>query len=61
MNLPGRPGGNWTWRVKTGDLSPELAARIHENNYLYSRLLGDEVDEAQQAIKITTKATEMQK
>lgn len=25
MNLPGRPTGNWTWRLNEGDLSPDLA------------------------------------
>lgn len=59
MNLPGRPGGNWTWRVYGDYLSPELAARIRETNFLYSRLLGDEVDEATKAIKITPKAKDM--
>jgi 4-alpha-glucanotransferase len=56
MNMPGRPGGNWTWRVNPDDLSPELTERIAENNYLYSRVLGDEVDEATRAIKISPKA-----
>lgn len=61
MNLPGRPGGNWTWRVQTDDLTPKLTARIRENNFLYSRLLGDEIDEASQAIKVSPKAKDMLK
>ena len=41
MNLPGRPGGNWTWRVRPEiALIEELISRIRETNYLYSRLLG---------------------
>ncbi len=27
MNLPGRPSGNWSWRLLPGQLTPELAAR----------------------------------
>jgi 4-alpha-glucanotransferase len=28
MNFPGTLGGNWRWRMRTGDLSPELLARL---------------------------------
>lgn len=56
MNLPGRPGGNWTWRVLDEQLTSDLASRIQETNFLYSRLLGREVDDAKKAIKITPKA-----
>ncbi len=38
MNYPGSLGGNWTWRVTLGELRDELAHRIFELNYLYSRL-----------------------
>lgn len=37
MNLPGRPEGNWTWRLKEGHLSPELAARVRAATLLYDR------------------------
>jgi 4-alpha-glucanotransferase len=37
MNYPGRPSGNWTWRMPAGALSPELAAKIRELNGLYGR------------------------
>jgi 4-alpha-glucanotransferase len=38
MNYPGRPSGNWTWRMLPDHLSERLSKRIHELNYLYSRL-----------------------
>lgn len=28
MNTPGREGGNWSWRLQPGQLTPELAARL---------------------------------
>jgi 4-alpha-glucanotransferase len=28
MNVPGREGGNWGWRLEEGQLTPELAARL---------------------------------
>jgi 4-alpha-glucanotransferase len=28
MNLPGRPGGNWTWRLRPGTLTARHAARL---------------------------------
>jgi 4-alpha-glucanotransferase len=28
MNVPGREGGNWGWRLADGQLTPELAARL---------------------------------
>lgn len=28
MNTPGVPEGNWAWRFREGDLTPELAARL---------------------------------
>ena len=30
MNHPGTPSGNWSWRLRTGQLTDELAARLHE-------------------------------
>ncbi|MDP9285282.1 MAG: 4-alpha-glucanotransferase [Actinomycetota bacterium] len=30
MNLPGIEEGNWQWRYDAGDLTPDLAARLHE-------------------------------
>ena len=37
MNYPGNPSGNWTWRMSEGAMNDELARRIRELNYLYSR------------------------
>ena len=37
MNFPSRLGGNWKWRVDQDRLTPALARRIHELNYLYLR------------------------
>jgi 4-alpha-glucanotransferase len=28
MNIPSKPGGNWTWRLHRGALTPELAQKI---------------------------------
>jgi 4-alpha-glucanotransferase len=30
LNTPGRPSGNWTWRLRPGQLTPEHAARLKE-------------------------------
>lgn len=38
MNFPGKPSGNWGWRMSGGALDPQLAERIFETNHLYSRL-----------------------
>jgi len=37
MNYPGRPDGNWTWRMSSEALSQALSIRIRELNYLYLR------------------------
>lgn len=37
MNFPGKPSGNWTWRMTRQALSLELKASIQELNYLYGR------------------------
>ena len=59
MNLPGRLGGNWSWRVEPEQLDEKLISRIYETNYLYSRLLGQEVAEPGKAIKVSPKAKDM--
>jgi 4-alpha-glucanotransferase len=28
LNTPGRSGGNWRWRLRRGQLTDELAARL---------------------------------
>jgi 4-alpha-glucanotransferase len=37
MNYPGRPSGNWTWRMKENDTNEGLIHKIKEINYLYNR------------------------
>jgi 4-alpha-glucanotransferase len=37
MNYPGNPSGNWTWRMTESAMNDDLAHRIKELNYLYSR------------------------
>jgi 4-alpha-glucanotransferase len=42
MNFPGKPAGNWDWRVLSDALSPQLSSSIHDYNWLYSRLAKEE-------------------
>ncbi len=42
MNFPGRPAGNWSWRVGEDVLSDEFCQNLWEINYLYGRLKPDE-------------------
>jgi len=37
MNYPGRPSGNWGWRLLPNQLTPDLSARLLEYNQLYLR------------------------
>jgi 4-alpha-glucanotransferase len=37
MNFPSRAEGNWQWRVKSEQLSPQLAGRMLEMSVLYGR------------------------
>ncbi len=37
MNLPGRPEGNWTWRLSEGELNQKLANRMRELTLTYGR------------------------
>lgn len=37
MNLPGRPDGNWSWRLRLGQLTPGLVARLADMTALYAR------------------------
>jgi 4-alpha-glucanotransferase len=39
MNFPGRPEGNWTWRLADEQLSGELAKRVWASTILYERCL----------------------
>jgi len=57
MNMPGQLGGNWSWRMRSEVLSSEwLINRIRETNYLYSRLLGAEVEDQTKVIKVSPRA-----
>ena len=38
MNVPGKPAGNWTWRLRPGDLTPALATRLRRLTALNGRL-----------------------
>ena len=38
MNFPGRPSGNWTWRMPKNALTAELQGKIKQFNTLYGRL-----------------------
>jgi len=42
MNFPGKASGNWSWRVLPGQINTDLAEKIFEINFLYSRLLTSE-------------------
>jgi 4-alpha-glucanotransferase len=37
MNLPGTLSGNWKWRYRAADLTPEIAARLKSLTVLYDR------------------------
>jgi 4-alpha-glucanotransferase len=37
MNYPGRPSGNWSWRMPPNAMNPHLGTRLKEYNYLYAR------------------------
>ena len=37
MNVPGRGTGNWGWRLKPGQLTPELQGRLRELTEIYGR------------------------
>ena len=37
MNYPGRPSGNWCWRMAADALTPQLQNRLKEMNQIYSR------------------------
>jgi 4-alpha-glucanotransferase len=37
MNFPGKPAGNWCWRMTEDQLSPRLSEQIYELNRIYGR------------------------
>ncbi len=51
MNLPGRPYGNWGWRMLPNAITDIIARRLNETNMLYGRVV--ETDAAQKpAVKV---------
>ena len=46
MNFPGRPHGNWSWRLRPGQLTPAHAARLRALTELYGRLAAPPAGEA---------------
>jgi len=46
MNYPGRPHGNWSWRLRPGQLTPAHAARLRALSELYGRLAPPPAGEA---------------
>jgi 4-alpha-glucanotransferase len=47
MNFPGKPEGNWSWRLQDGQLTEGHAHRLHELAQLYGRLMDPREDEEQ--------------
>lgn len=43
MNFPSRTEGNWAWRCPPGVPTEPVAARLRELNFLYGRMIGDQV------------------
>ena len=46
MNFPGKPSGNWTWRLPAESLTADLTQRIREINFLYNRIKDEDEIEA---------------
>ncbi len=38
MNLPGSQSGNWSWRMTSTGMNPELAKKLYDLNFTYARL-----------------------
>lgn len=50
MNYPGKPSGNWDWRMVPDAINEGLIRRLYENNYLYGRLPKGEKDAIHKAL-----------
>ena len=46
INTPSTLGSNWQWRLKEGEITPELLAEIKEYTRIYGRLAGQEEKKA---------------
>jgi 4-alpha-glucanotransferase len=42
MNYPGKAGGNWTWRLKPGEINENLIHSVYQLNKLYGRMAEQE-------------------
>ncbi len=51
MNFPGRPSGNWTWRMPAGSLNETLVYRLKEFNNLFGRSLPEQQEVRQTKVK----------
>lgn len=46
MNFPGKPSGNWNWRMKPDAINHHLIERIKEINWLYGRGQSKKIQES---------------
>jgi 4-alpha-glucanotransferase len=59
MNYPGKPSGNWDWRMHPNAIDEGLINRLHETNFLYGRLPPQEKKQIREKIKEETKGEVM--
>ena len=59
MNYPGKPSGNWDWRMHPDAIDEGLINRLHETNFLYGRLPPQEKEHIREKIKEETKGEVM--
>lgn len=45
MNVPGKPYGNWVWRMKAGSADKRLAKKLREYTATYRRLAEESAEE----------------
>lgn len=50
MNFPGKPSGNWIWRLQPDGANGPVANRMHELNWLYTRLAKGESPTVQRKV-----------
>ena len=55
MNVPGTAQGNWRWRMKPGEASPELAAKIRKYATMYGRFWAPPEPEPEEKAEKTEK------
>jgi 4-alpha-glucanotransferase len=59
MNYPGKPSGNWDWRMHPNAIDEGLINRLYETNFLYGRLPPQEKKQIREKIKEETKGEVM--